>query len=84
MFCVITHWRDQHNVGESSRFYSLNLYANMVKRTATEEKRKGIEGCSNFLMEQGAAQNTKSFHWTEYNFRDYEKLNERELISGKY
>ena len=35
-------------------------------------------------MEQRAAQNAKGFHWTEYYFRDYEKLKERELISGKY
>ena len=46
----------------------------MVKRTATEWKRKGIEGCSYFLMEETAAQNTKIFHSIEYNFRDYAEI----------
>ena len=35
-------------------------------------------------MRQTAVQITKRFRWTRYNFRDCEKLQEEELISGKY
>ena len=56
----------------------------MVKRRAIERKKTGIKWCSNFLMRQTAVQITKRFRWTRYNFRDCEKLQEEELISGKY